>query len=83
MYKKFKGKRETFLIKRILTSFGVLVSLKFQKFLSFHLLRAQILFANIQNVQLWIPMYFNIYIYIYMFVLTIEKMSIKANKISE
>lgn len=64
MYKKFKGKRETFLIKRILTSFGVLVSLKFQKFLSFHLLRAQIVFANIQNVQLWIPMYFNIYIYI-------------------
>lgn len=50
MYKKFKGKRETFLIKRILTSFGVLVSLKFQKFLSFHLLRAQIVFANIQNV---------------------------------
>lgn len=80
MYKKFKGKRETFLIKRILTSFGVLVSLKFQKFLSFHLLRAQILFANIQNVQLYIP---DISIYICMFVLTIEKMSIKANKISE
>lgn len=82
MYKKFKGKRETFLIKRILTSFGVLVSLKFQKFLSFHLLRAQILFANIQN--LWI-LDISIYIYIYVRPLYYREnvFETKANKISE